>query len=228
MTRVSVVCTEHEENGALNVSGLVAILERIEPEVIFLEIPPAAFDDFLSGAKTNLEYTAASRYPQIQRVDLIPVDLPTPEDEFWAKTGHLLRTIGRTSPEYRRLIDWHGYYVRENGLVYLNSEDCSTLWTQIYRAMRTAIERLPDRSMLAEYYDLWVSTNERRDMAMIKNIENHYRQTSFSSSAFLLGAAHRQSIINLSRSEPGAASCRIEWDFVGFLEEPSPTVGQHP
>ena len=218
MKRVSMVATEHEENGALTISGLLAILEqRIKPEVIFLEIPPAVFDEFLNGTPTNLEYTAASRYSEIHRVDLIPVDLPTPEDEFWSKIRCLFRSIERTSPEYHRLMDWHGYYVHEKGLAYLNSEECSKLWTQIYGAMRTAIERLPDRSMLAEFYDLWVSTNERRDRAMIKNIEDHCRQASFSSAAFLVGAAHRQSIIDFLRAEPRVVSSTIEWDFAGFL-----------
>lgn len=61
----------------------------------------------------------------------------------------------------------------------------------------------------------------------MKNIEDHCRQASFSTAAFLVGAAHRQSIIDLSPSEPGAASSTIQWDFAGFLEEPNLTVARH-
>jgi hypothetical protein len=226
MKRVSVVGTVHEEKGAASVSLLLAILERIKPEVIFLEIPPAAFDDFLTGTRSNLESTAASRYRENYRVDLIPVDLPTPEDEFWSNTGALFSTIKRTSPEYRQLIDWDSRYVSEHGFAYLNSERCSELWSHIYGAIRTAIERLPDRSRLGDFYDSWIRTNERRDRAMMQNIENHCRQGSFNSAAFLVGAAHRRSIVNLSRSEPGSASSTIQWDFAGFLEESHPTVAR--
>jgi len=40
MKRIAVVGTVHEEKGLANVPGLLAILERIQPELIFLEIPP--------------------------------------------------------------------------------------------------------------------------------------------------------------------------------------------
>jgi hypothetical protein len=38
MARVSLVCTVHGETGHTNVSELRAILERIQPDVIFLEV----------------------------------------------------------------------------------------------------------------------------------------------------------------------------------------------
>jgi hypothetical protein len=45
MTRISLIGTVHGESGRANVSALVAILERIRPEVIFLELPTDAFED---------------------------------------------------------------------------------------------------------------------------------------------------------------------------------------
>ena len=62
MKHVSVVFIEHEENGHTNISGLLTILERIKPEVIFLEIPSAAFGDHFNGNRSNLESAAVSRY----------------------------------------------------------------------------------------------------------------------------------------------------------------------
>jgi len=215
MKRVSVVFTEHEENGLANTSGLLAILERIKPEVIFLECPPAAFVDYLNGTHAKLEPTAASRYRENHRVDLIPVDLPTPDEDFFAKHRDLNRRIERTSPDYRRLVDWHSQNVTAHGFAYLNSKDCSDLFSQLHEAMLAAIEKDVDHRLLAEVYDLWIRTNELRDKGMMKKIENHCRQASFSSAAFLVGAAHRESIINLSRRAPGAASSTIQWDFAG-------------
>ncbi len=221
MKRVSVVFTEHEENGLVNTSGLLAILERITPEVIFLECPPAAFDNYLNGTHVKLEPAAVNRYRAIHSVELIPVDLPTPEAALFAKHRDLNRRIERTSPDYRRLVDWHSQNVSARGFAYLNSKDCSDLFSQLHEAMLAAIEKDVDHRLLAEVYDLWIRTNELRDRGMMKNIEKHCRQASFSSAAFLVGAAHRQSIINLSRSAPGAASSTIQWDFAGFLETES-------
>ncbi len=93
--------------------------------------------------------------------------------------------------------------------------------------MLSAIEEDVDHGLLAGGYDLWIETKELRERAMMSNIENHCRQASFRSAAFLVGAAHRQSIINLSRSEPRAASSTIQWACAGFLEEPNATVTRH-
>ena len=227
MKRVSVVFTEHEENGLANTSELLAILERIKPEVIFLECPPAVCVDYLNGTHAKLEPTAVNRYREIHPVDLIPVDLPTPDEDFFAKHRDLNRRIERTSPDYRRLVDWHSQNVTAHGFAYLNSKDCSDLFSQLHEAMLAAIEKDVDHRLLAEVYDLWIRTNELRDKGMMMNIGNHCRQGSFSSAAFLVGAAHRQSIIDLSCSEPGAASSTIQWDFAGFLEEPNVTVARH-
>src|SRR5687768_13999201 len=100
MKRVSVVFTEHEDNGLANVSGLLEILERIKPEVIFLECPPAAFNDYLKGTHAKLESTAINRYREIHPVELVPVDLPTPEAAFFANHRDLIERIARTGPEY--------------------------------------------------------------------------------------------------------------------------------
>ena len=227
MKHLSVVGTVHEEKGRANISGLLAILERITPEVIFLECPPAAFDNYLNGTHVKLEPAAVNRYRAIHSVELIPVDLPTPEAALFAKHRDLNRRIERTSPDYRRLVDWHSQNVTAHGFAYLNSKDCSDLFSHLHEAILDAIEKDVDHRRLAEVYDRWIRTEELRDREMVRNIENHCRQALFSSAAFLVGAAHRQSIINLSRRAPGAASSTIQWDFAGFLEEPNVTVARH-
>jgi hypothetical protein len=226
MKRVSVVFTVHEEKGLASISGLLAILERIRPEVIFLEIPAAAFDDHFNGSRRNLESTAVARYRDTHPVVLIPVDLPTPDEDFFANSRDLHNRIERTSPEYCRLVDWHSHYVSARGFAYLNSEHCSDLFSQVHEAILAAIETLADHR-LAEHYDSWIRADEVRERAMMNSIENHCREASFSRAAFLVGAAHRRSIIDLSRREPAAASSTIEWDFTGFLEEPNLTVTRH-
>jgi len=217
MKRIAVVCTVHEEKGLANVPGLLAILERIKPELIFLEVPSAALDDYLTGSRSDLESATVSRYRAEHVVDLVPVDLPTPEADFFTNNEDLFERIERTSPDYCRLVDWHSENVRAHGFAYLNSEHCSDFFSQLRQATDSAIESLADQR-LAERYDLWNRTNTLRDEAMMTNIENHCRQTSFSRAAFLVGAAHRQSILTLSRSE-GAAPSTVVWEFSGFLEE---------
>src|SRR5205814_1196295 len=227
MKRVSVVGTSHEEKGRANSSELLAILERIKPEVNFLVCPPAAFDAYFSGDAGNLDAIGVSRYWADPSAGRVPVDLPTPEGDFFADDRDLHRRIERTSPDYRRLVDWYSQNVSADGFAYLNSKDCSDLFSHLHEAILDAIEKDVDHRRLAEVYDRWIRTEELRDREMVRNIENHCRQASFSSAAFLVGAAHRQSMIALSRSEPAAASSTIQWDFAGFIEEPNVTVARH-
>ena len=216
MKRVSVVGTVHAEMGLANVSGLLAILERIGPEVIFQEIPAAPFDGVFTG---ELEQTAVARYGENHRVDLIPVDLPTPDGAFFAQHQELYARMLRTSPDYRRLHDEDRANVRARGFAYLNSQEYRDHLSELHEAMLAAIAKDVDHRRFTEIYDLCIGTDERRDREMMSNIEKHCRQASFSKAAFLVGAAHRPSLIALSR-----ASSTIQWDFAGFLEEPNLTV----
>jgi len=226
MKRVSVVFTEHEESGLVKATGLLAILERIKPKVIFLECPPAAFDNYLSDTHAKLESTAVNRYRANNSVELVPVDLPTPPAAFFSNYRDLIERIARTGPEYDRFASWHRQYIGAYGFAYLNSAHCSDLFSKRHEAVLTAIARLADPK-LAECYDLWNTTNKFRDAAMMTNIESHCRRASFSRAAFLVGAAHRQSIVDLSGGGPGTTSSTIQWDFDSFLAEPSLTVERH-
>jgi hypothetical protein len=226
MKRVSVVFTEHKENGLANASELVAILERIKPEVIFLECPPAALNDYLKGAHAELEPPAVNRYRALHPVDLVPVDLSTPEGDFFANFREVVERVARTGPEYDRIAGWHRQYVSAYGFAYLNSSYCSDLMSKHHEVILTAIAKLADHK-LAESYNTWISTNKLRDTAMITSIENHCRQASFRRGTFLVGAGHRQSLIDLLGGEQGTTSSTVEWEFGNFLMESDSRGGRH-
>lgn len=226
MTRVLVVCTVHRETGLANVSELQAILERIGPEVIFLELPSADRDRYLDGIRGTPESIAASRYRALHPVALVPVDLPAPGDEFKRQVDTLFDSIEEASPEYNGLRQLNSRYVSAHGFAYLNSACSRTLWSAIQQAMRTTVERLGDRR-LHELYAIWTHANDLREAAFMKGVEDYARQTPFSVGVLLVGLAHGQSIIDLSRSEPGAGSSTIQWDFARFLGDPNLTVARH-
>ena len=87
------VGTYHEEKGAVTVPCLLAVLERIRPEVIFLELPPADLSDFLEGARSNLESSAVRQYRENREVRLVPVDLPRPDEGFFRAHRFLVQNI---------------------------------------------------------------------------------------------------------------------------------------
>jgi len=213
MNSVSVVCTVHEAHGLANASELLAILKQIQPEVIFLEVPLAAFDEYYeSCSRQNLESITVRRYRENHLVELVPVDAPTPKKEFFENLQHLHLRIRDESPEYRQLLNRDSSHLRSQGFAYLNSEESSKVWSEVYSAIHRTIERIGD-TRLVEIIEDWERTNELREKKMIGNIQEYCSGNTFDRSVFLLGAAHRQGIIDKSREQSETDSTRIQWDY---------------
>jgi hypothetical protein len=219
MKRVSLVATVHKEQGLANASELQAILERIRPEVIFLELPAADFADYFDDIRMPLEATAASRYRALYPVELVPVDLPTPGDEFRQNCDCLFDRVEEASPEYCRLHYTNSQYIWAYGFAYLNDVICSTLCSAIHEAMRTTIEELGDRRLI-EIYEEWTHANELREEAMMKSVEDYSTQNPFDKGVMFVGAAHRQSIIDKSRTRCEDGMPTVQWDFEAFWAGP--------
>jgi hypothetical protein len=215
MKRVFVIGTVHADSGLATASALLAILERIKPEVIFLEMPPAALDDHFNGTRSNLESVAVSRYRGDQRVDLVPVDLPTPNAAFFADSEELHRRVERTSLEYRRLVDLNSHATREGGFAYLNSDLCIESLAAIDAEVLDTVEYIRN-AQLRELHDRSRAAHEDRDTEMMKNIEDYCVRNVFAEGVFLVGAAHRGSLIDKARARGGVTSSGIEWAFGGF------------
>ncbi len=217
MKCISLVGTVHQETGLASISGLQTILERIRPEVIFLEMPSAALDAFFNGTRRNLESSAVNLYRERHDVELVPVDLPTPDEEFFRDIRDLTDTIKRTSPTCSRLFYRDTHYLRTYGFAYLNSDHYTRLWAELYEAMLTAIEDLGDHRFL-KVYQTWTDINERREKEMIRRVEDYSVQNSFGRGALLVGAAHRQPIIDKSRMGNRAGVPTIQWDLDKFMQ----------
>jgi hypothetical protein len=138
---------------------------------------------------------------------------------FFSDHEYLRQRIREESPEYRRLMKWDSDCVRGYGFAYLNSGYCSELWFKVYQDMASTIKKIND-PRLVEICDLWNKTQYRRDQEMMENIRKYCRENLFGRSVFLIGAAHRQAVIDLSRDPPAIDSTRMQWDFADNL-------GQH-
>ena len=216
MKSISLICTVHEETGHANVSQLHLILERLNPQVIFLEVPESAMDDFYrTGHRRNLESTAIREFRERNRLELIPVDLPTPHESFFRDSNNLFKRIeGISSSGYRRLKLWDTNYVRDHGFAYLNSEYSEKMWSDIYDEMQAVIEKLNEPS-LTRLFDQWVEANDLRENEMLRNIKQYCSSNSFHTGAFLIGAAHRKSVIKKIRKVFDECSSNVQWDCDG-------------
>jgi hypothetical protein len=214
--RVSLVGTVHEENGQASAMALQAILERTQPGVVFAEIPPSHAARYKDGSHGTLESIAVERYVARNQVHLVPVDLAKPEQTFFDAAKDMFGAVERTSPDYRRLMDNNTAATHAGGFPYLNSDRCIQSWTDIYREVLATIEWMGN-PRFREVYEMWNHTNERRDGEMMKNITAYGARHDLARGVFLVGAAHRKSIIDRAFAGDGPGSTRIEWDLGGFL-----------
>lgn len=214
--RISVIGTVHEDLGHANSTELLVILLRTQPEVIFLEMPPSALGNYFGGTLSNLESVAVNQYRARHQVNLVPVDLPTPDAEFFSGLEEVRRSIRNRSVEYCRLVSRDEQAVLAHGFEYLNSAHYSELLADIHAARLSALAEIGD-PRLAEIYEMFTSTNERRDEAMLRNIEMYCSGASFHEGVFLVGAAHRKSLFQMSSVHAGTESSPVQWDFVGSV-----------
>ncbi|SKC83485.1 hypothetical protein SAMN05445504_3644 [Burkholderia sp. CF099] len=113
--RISLIGTVHAESGRANLAELRTFLERLQPDVIFAEIPTANLADYLDGSHGNLESAAVALYRKRRPVNVVPVDLNKPSDEFFRKSEEMFKKVERTSPKYRRLMDQNSLDTRVDG-----------------------------------------------------------------------------------------------------------------
>ena len=83
MHNITLISTVHKEKGLCNAAKLHQILERVRPEVIFLEIPPSFFNQyFKENNRSNLESDAVNRFLEIHSAELVLVDVFDVPDNF--------------------------------------------------------------------------------------------------------------------------------------------------
>jgi len=213
MKTISLVCTFHEERGITSITDLHKILERIQPDVIFLEAPIEwRGNSCLLQIVDSLESKAVSRYVARKPTELIPVDLPTPDESFFRKARNFYGEIEKHSYEYCRLIDQNRERMKKEGFAYLNSESNNKHHSDVHSAIVTTIEN-SGQKWLSEYYSGWRGVIERRDVEMLKNIDLYCKDHEFGKAVFLVGAAHRASIISKTGAWASPGASAVQWEY---------------
>jgi hypothetical protein len=214
--RVTLVNTVHMERGAVTVAALVKLLERLSPDVVFAEIPRANADRYANGSHGNLESRAVADFGQRHQVSVVPVDRDEPSEEFFRVTREMLELVERRSRDYRNLVDAQSERTARGGLKYLNSDESAEALFAIRNEVRDTIDwmRTPE---LHSVNEMWLREIELRDQEMLANITQFASGSEVASGVFLVGAAHRKSIVEKALSDFDPGRSPVEWQ----LELPS-------
>jgi hypothetical protein len=211
---ISLIATYHAERGAVTASALLALLERIQPVVVFAETPLTHIDAWKDGSLGTVESMAVAHYANTHPIDVVPVDSQLPDSSFFETWNETSRVIERTSPKCRHLIDLNTQRMCEGGFVYLNSDECIQAWTDIHCEELETIEYCGD-SRLRDAYARVRDLNEQREQEMLRNIRAYCASAMQTRCVFLVGAAHRKSLIEKIRALGETTTPRIQWDTAG-------------
>jgi hypothetical protein len=215
--RISLIGTFHAGSGRANSAKLRAILERLQPDVIFAEIPSANLADYLDGSQRSLESATVACYRKRYPVEVVPVDLNKPNDGFFRESEEMFKKVERTSSKYRLLVDQNRRDMRDHGFPYLNGDRCARAWEAIYDEVRATVEWIGD-DRLRQIYALWREINDRRETRMLENINRYCTRRALSYGVFLIGAAHRRAIVEKLQEQLGVDAPGVSWHLESSLD----------
>lgn len=218
---VTLINTRHKNLGQCNSSVLYRLLEQIRPSVIFEEKPPSWFDAYyLQKTRTSLETEAIIPYIASYDAQNILVDSENlPSESFFREHESMYRRIEGLADingfNYRNALDSSKRLAATYGFNYLNSDRCITYNDRILEAIEGGLKKL-DHESFFELQTEWLMINDRRENEMLENIYKYSRTHNYKNGVFLLGSAHRKSIIKKIDNCEDRDDSKLNWSILSF------------
>lgn len=210
MHNITFISTIHKEIGKCNAAELHKIIEKINPEVIFLEALDETYSNYENYLFSSfgvfhkkLEISAIQKYCLNNSFEYIPVLDNELSDAF--KRKYELVCENR---EWQKLIDSFNSLAEEYGFAFLNSIESIKLQEE----MRVL------ESLLLSSGEINKAANEAIDAyenSMIRNIYLYCKNNHFNSAIYMCGAAHRKSIIEKIEKFNAQEYIKLNWIVFG-------------
>lgn len=218
MLNITLVSTRHQNLGKCNSYELYQIIESINPDVIFEEMPPSLFDKYyVDKSRSNLESDAISNYILNHKIEQVPVDSENlPSEKFFQKHKFMMerveKLVGINGIKYRESVDHNKIYIERYGFSYLNSSHSINMNNKIYSAIQNGLEQL-NNDKFFDTFKRWKEIHEKRENHMLKKIYRYSEEHSYRRAIFLVGAAHRGPIINKISESKKDENVKLNWIF---------------
>jgi hypothetical protein len=189
------------------------MIEIINPEVIFEEIPPTYFDLYYK-AKTeiNLETQTINMYLENHSIQHVPVDYYDVQKSLFENIRKVLEKVERGSRKYCQLVDDNKSLTGRYGFQYLNSDESENIHSELSVEIRETLKKIKDCGLM-EIWNTWEDVEQKREVEMINNIYSFSKNNEFKTGLFLIGAAHRRSIISKIENRMSNESGLVNWNY---------------
>lgn len=216
MYNITILFSFHIELGKCNSAELYSIIEKIQPDIIFEELP---FYDFCNiyaegYSPESLEAIAIKNYIKKYPIKHFPVDTFEINDSD-IFTGYEM--IVNKSMEYTKLFEQQLSMISLAGYSFINSNKFVELLDKMQIIEKNVLLEINDPYLLSQYKSFG-ELNDKRDIAMLQNIYNYSKQHQYSKAMFICGAEHRKSIIKKILEYDRNEKLKLNWTFYNSNE----------
>lgn len=214
MYKITLISTEHRESGKCNSDELYKIIVSINPDVIFEE----ETDDekfqkyyYIENSFSSLEVQCIKKYLQNHDIKHIPVDI---KSNFNYREWDYMFDVFKKYNVYKQILKEHCTLRDKDGFSYLNSKKCTDLFNKTKGVERQLIDFSGiNKNALLRTYDSFHKEHHTRENAMLLNIYNYSKENQYNQAVFLLGYAHRKSIIEKITAYEQTENFKLNWTF---------------
>lgn len=222
--QVTLIFTQHIENGTCSSNALLQWIEAVKPEVIFEELSlenyRLAYEEM---SLTNLESVAIRKYLASQAVEHIPVDTYEFPKDYYKDLGSMYDRLTSSANEHsfglRSILDQQKSLVYQYGFHFLNNPQNELLFEEIESLKEKALNMLNDdwlfRIARAEKECL-----EKREDVILDNIFRYCVEKEFSKGLMFIGSGHQKSIKKKIQERIAKEETKINWRYFQDLISP--------
>ena len=190
MHNIIFISTIHKEIGECNANELCKIIEKLNPEVIFLEAVDetySTYENYLFSTygvyHKKLELSAIQKYSLTHSFKYVPVCENYLSEVFYQKNR-----IVCENKDLQKLIDNSIFMTATYGFSFLNSLESINLQEEMRMLESQILSGTNLNRIVKEDIDAY-------ENPMIQNIYLYCKNHQFNTAIFMCGAAHRKSII---------------------------------
>jgi hypothetical protein len=216
MYNITILSSFHLERGRCNSNELYIIIEKIQPEIIFEELPYDIFEIIYAKGNSpeSLEAITIKKYLEKNQIEHVPVDTYEINETCLFNEFDV---ISNKSIEYAELMKQQLSMIIRNGYSFLNSNDYDELLYKIH---------IVEETVLLEINDVWLSyhyktdreLHEKRENEMLQNIYNYSKQYPYNKALFICGAEHRKSIMQKIQGYELKEKLKLNWRLYNASE----------
>lgn len=215
--QVTLIFTQHIENGTCSSDALLQLIEAIKPEVIFEELSlenyRLAYEEM---SLNNLETVTIRKYLAFHEVEHIPVDTyGLPKDyqrDVDSMYDKLINGVGEHSFSFRSILYRKEFWINQYGFHFLNSPQNELLFEEIESLKEKALSKLND-DRLFRIAQTEKTIIEKREDTILDNIYRYFREKEFSKGLMFIGSGHQKAIKKKIQERIAKEETKINWRY---------------